>query len=173
MRMSRAAKIWLPIVLCGATCIMLGGCAGNSARLADSDAPTMNGSDSRETTGLFELQRQADEAYEQGRLLDAEQLYRRMLTASPASGYAWMRLGNVQLRNDQLEAAIHAYRQCLRFETGESRCWQNLSLTYVEMAVATLDQADGKTSDEQAKERMAAFKRRLIESVNVESTTAR
>ncbi len=173
MRMSRAARIWLPIVLCGATCMMLGGCAGNSARLADSDARSMNGSDSRETTGLFELQRQADEAYEQGRLLDAEQLYRRMLAASPASGYAWMRLGNVQLRNDQLEAAIHAYRQCLRFETGESRCWQNLSLTYVEMAVATLDQADGKISDEPAKVRMAAFKRRLIESVNVESTTAR
>lgn len=167
------------LTACLAFSVTLSGCTGSAARTEKPDnssrPPEKFGDDasSETSSGLFDLQRQADAAYEEGRLLDAEQLYRRMLKESPSSGYAWMRLGNVQLRNDQLEAAIYAYRQCLRFETGESRCWQNLSLTYVEMAVATLSQAEGKTSDEQAKERMAAFKQRLIESVNVESTSAR
>ena len=164
------------IALCVLTWFVLCGCTANTTRATasgDSDPDTREVAGSDASTGLFELQRQADAAYDEGRLLDAEQLYRRMLKASPSSAYAWMRLGNVQLRNDQLEAAIHAYRQCIRFEIGDSRCWQNLSLTYVEMAVATLDQADEKASDEDARLRMAAFKRRLIESVNVESTTAR
>lgn len=173
--MSRVTTRQFVWAVCVTVCFTLGGCVGVTPRAADSDATDSAMSDSGEeaTSGLFDLQRRADLAYDEGRLLDAEQLYRRMLKSSPSSGHAWMRLGNVQLRNDQLEAAVYAYRQCLRFATGEARCWQNLSLTYVEMAVATLDQADGKTRDEQGKERMAAFKRRLIESVNVESTTAR
>jgi len=161
---------------CIATALVLGACSAQRTRPADDGvaaAASDVGVDASPATGLFDLQRQADTAYDEGRLLDAEQLYRRMLKASPSSAYAWMRLGNVELRNDQLEAAIHAYRQCLRFQSGESRCWQNLSLTYVEMAVATLDQAAGKATDEEARQRMATFKQRLVESVNVESTTAR
>ena len=150
----------------------LAGCASSASRPDDASGYAAT-KVSDDEAGLFDLQREADKAYEEGRLLDAEQLYRRMLKVTPASGHAWLRLGNVQLRNDQLEAAVHAYRECLRFEMGQSRCWQNLALTYVEMAVATLDQADAKADDIVFKERMAAFKRRLIESVNVESSTAR
>jgi Flp pilus assembly protein TadD len=177
--MKRCTRMRSLFAGCITLSVLLGGCAGTAPRTANSadsgNAPRtfVDDHSSAKSSGLFDLQRQADAAYEQGRLLDAEQLYRRMLKASPSSGYAWMRLGNVQLRNDQLEAAIYAYRQCLRFETSEARCWQNLSLTYVEMAVATLNQADGKTSDEPARERMANFKQRLVESVNVESTSAR
>jgi tetratricopeptide (TPR) repeat protein len=157
--------------------LMLAACAGSKSRADPPDGAPANTEidvlDSGKSLGLFDLQREADAAYDEGRLLDAEQLYRRMLKATPTSGHAWLRLGNVHLRNDQLEAAVHAYRQCLRFATGDSRCWQNLSLTYVEMAVATLDQAGEKAADGASKERMAAFKRRLIDSVNVESNTAR
>jgi tetratricopeptide (TPR) repeat protein len=173
---SRTSKVKFLFSGCMAISLALSGCAGAPTRATGSGESSRASSefdDVGPASELSDLQLKADLAYGEGRLLDAEQLYRRMLKASPSNGHAWMRLGNVQLRNDQLEAAVYAYRQCLRFETGDSRCWQNLSLTYVEMAVATLDQADGKASDEQAKERMVAFKRRLIESVNIESNSAR
>ncbi len=165
-------------LLCGAVALALGlsGCVAGGKTKAptaqeEAELTSMNGAGG--APSLIDLQRKADEAYDAGRLLDAEQMYRRLLKATPNSAYVWMRLGNVHLRNDQLDAAANAYRECLRFDNRDARCWQNLSLTYVEMAVATLDQAADRSNDPAANERMIAFKRRLVDSVNTEPQEAR
>lgn len=123
--------------------------------------------------GLVSLQDRADQAYAEGRLLDAEQLYRQLLREMPQSAYAWLRLGNVQLRNSELEAAARSYRECLKFAQEDARCWNNLALTYVKMANLTLDQASQFITDPEQAARLDAFRRRVVDSTSNEVTEGR
>lgn len=152
-------------------CALLAGCVAAPSKTpkAAPAAPGFDAADGDEpsipSANLTQLQLDADKAYQEGRLLDAEQAYQRLLRAVPTSSQAWFRLGNVHLRSDRLEAAEYAYRECLKHAPRDMRCWQNLSLTYVEMSVATLDQAQGAAQDDATRERLDGFRRRLIESV--------
>ncbi|SDD69429.1 Tetratricopeptide repeat-containing protein [Aquimonas voraii] len=123
--------------------------------------------------GLVSLQDRADQAYAEGRLLDAEQLYRQLLREMPQSAYAWLRLGNVQLRNSELEAAARSYRECLKFMQDDARCWNNLALTYIKMANLTLDQAGQFITDSEQAARLDAFRRRVVDSTSNEVTEGR
>jgi tetratricopeptide (TPR) repeat protein len=127
------------LAVVAAACVLLGGCVGAPSKAnqtppasgfaaPDGDEPSIPSAD------LTQLQLDADRAYQEGRLLDAEQTYQRLLRAVPTSAQAWFRLGNVHLRSDRLEAAEYAYRECLKHASRDMRCWQNLSLTYVESA---------------------------------------
>jgi Flp pilus assembly protein TadD len=128
--------------------------------------------DSSGSSDLLSLKQKADEAYDQGRLLDAEQSYQRILEQAPSTPQAWLRLGNINLRLDRLEAAVHAYRQCLMFDRNEVRCWNNLSVTYIQMASSTLEQGSEEVSDPVKKEQLEAMRRRVVESVNREKSEA-
>lgn len=160
------------------TIALLAGCAGAPAREAGPGQAAARGASSEDepaiaSANLTQLQLDADRAYQEGRLLDAEQIYQRLLRAVPTSSQAWFRLGNVHLRSDRLEAAEFAYRECLKHAPRDMRCWQNLSLTYVEMSVATLEQAQQASQDEAVRERLDGFRRRLIESVGTASEEVR
>ncbi|HVJ61477.1 MAG TPA: tetratricopeptide repeat protein [Tahibacter sp.] len=128
----------------------------------------------RESGGgdLLALKQKADLAYDEGRMLDAEQGYNRILEQAPSTPQAWLRLGNINLRLDRLEAAVHAYRQCLTFDRNEVRCWNNLSVAYIQMAASTLEQGSEEVSDPVKKEQLEAMRRRVVESINSEKSEA-
>lgn len=128
--------------------------------------------DSGSSSDLLAIKQKADAAYDEGRLLDAEQGYQRIVEQAPSTAQAWLRLGNINLRRDRLEAAVHAYRQCLTFDRNEVRCWNNLSVTYVQMAASTLEQGGEEVSDPVKKEQLEAMRRRVVESINREKSEA-
>jgi tetratricopeptide (TPR) repeat protein len=167
------------LALAGLACGLLSACAGTASRDARGQGPsagvvaTNEDEPSIPSANLSQLQADADRAYQEGRMLDAEQIYQRLLRAVPTSSQAWFRLGNVHLRSDRLEAAEYAYRECLKHAPRDMRCWQNLSLTYVEMSVATLEQAQSASQDEATRERLDGFRRRLIESVGTATEEVR
>lgn len=121
---------------------------------------------------LLSIKQKADTAYDEGRLLDAEQGYQKIIEQAPSTPQAWLRLGNINLRRDRLEAAVHAYRQCLTFDRNEVRCWNNLSVTYIQMAASTLEQGGEEVSDPVKKEQLEAMRRRVVESLNREKSEA-
>lgn len=159
-----ARSTWIAPII--ALTMLLGGCAGTGARSGDRQAIAQLAQSETPSANLSQLQQDADRAYEEGRLLDAEQIYQRLLKAVPTSSQSWFKLGNVHLRSDRLEAAEYAYRECLKHASKDTRCWQNLALTYVEMAVGTLEQAGSMTEDVDTRQRLDAFRQRLVESVN-------
>ena len=128
--------------------------------------------DSGGSSELLALKQKADQAYDEGRMLDAEQGYQRILEQAPSTPQAWLRLGNINLRMDRLEAAVHAYRQCLTFDRNEVRCWNNLSVTYVQMAASTLEQGSEQLSDPAKKEQLEAMRRRVIQSISNDKSEA-
>jgi Flp pilus assembly protein TadD len=126
-----------------------------------------------EAESAIALQERADQAYAEGRLLDAEQLYRRLLKVHPRSAHALLRLGNTQLRNSELEAAARSYRECIKYSPQEGRCWNNLALTYVKMSSDTLEQSAQFVTDPDQNAQLEAFRRRVVESTAAEITEVR
>lgn len=127
----------------------------------------------RKDRDLVDRVDRADQAYTEGRLLDAEQLYRQVLRAHPRSTHALLRLGNIQLRNSELEAAALSYRECIKYAPEDARCWNNLALTHVKMAADTLEQSRQFVSDPEQQAPLEGFRRRIIESTAVEITEVR
>lgn len=151
LAIARAAVVLL--ALCS------GACHAASRRSADSSE-------------LLALKQKADAAYDEGRLLDAEQMYQRLIEKAPTNAQVWLRLGNINLRVDRLEAAVHAYRQCITFDNNEVRCWNNLSLTYIQMAAATLEQGSDQVSDPTKKEQLEAMRRRVVQTLERDKSEA-
>lgn len=127
----------------------------------------------RENRDLISRVERADEAYAEGRLLDAEQQYRQILRMHPRSTHALLRLGNIQLRNSELEAAALSYRECIKFAPEDARCWNNLALTHVKMAADALEQSQQFVRNPEDLVPLEQFRRRIIESTAVEITEAR
>lgn len=109
------------------------GCATNTAKPA-SQVPSRS---------IFALVEQADLAYEQGRWLEAGQLYQKVTRLVPHDHYAWFRLGNSHLYQGQLDAAIYQYQAALQREPGHAKTHFNLSIAYTMQALAALDAASG------------------------------
>lgn len=127
----------------------------------------------RENRDLIARVERADQAYLEGRLLDAEQLYRQVLRQHPRSTHALLRLGNIQLRNSELEAAALSYRECIKFAPEDARCWNNLALTHVKMAADALEQSQQFVRNPDDLVPLEQFRRRIIESTAVEITEVR
>lgn len=85
----------------------------------------------RDTAELFRLTRVADDAYQQGRWLDAARAYQNLTTFVPDDAYAWFKLGNTYTRQGDLDQAINAYQDALQRDSTEPRAWYNLATTYL------------------------------------------
>ena len=90
---------------------------------------------------LLKLIENANESYELGLLTDAEAQYRSITVYYPEYYEAWLKLGNIYARSNQLEAAIVAYDNCLQKKPDESRCWNNKALARLKQAVSTIREA--------------------------------
>lgn len=94
-----------------------------------------------DTERVMELIEEANHYYEIGLLSTAESKYRSILRIQPSYQEAWLKLGNIYVRNDQLDAAVVAYELCLERGLEDVRCWNNLALTRLKQAVDTLQKA--------------------------------
>lgn len=135
------------------------GCASNAPQTA-AKSPTRN---------IFALVEQADLAYEQGRWLEAGQIYRRVTQQVPDDHYAWFRLGNSHLYQGQLQAAIYQYQEGLKRDPKHAKTHFNLSIAYTMQALEALDAASGSLrpgdpGQALANERMAGLRAVLGDS---------
>lgn len=83
----------------------------------------------------------ADEAYAQGRWVEAEQHYHEITEVAPNDFYAWFRLGNSRLHQGNIEAAIHAYESSLQRDPRQPKPHHNLAEAYLMMAHQSLQKA--------------------------------
>jgi tetratricopeptide (TPR) repeat protein len=83
----------------------------------------------------------ADEAYAQGRWVEAEQHYHEITKVAPNDFYAWFRLGNSRLHQGNIEAAIHAYEAALQRDPRQPKPHHNLAEAYLMMAYQSLKRA--------------------------------
>ncbi|GLS24384.1 hypothetical protein GCM10007877_00950 [Marinibactrum halimedae] len=87
---------------------------------------------------------EADRFYKLGLLSDAEGKYRKIIEKYPDYYEAWLKMGNIFIRTDQLDAAVLAYETCTAQAPEDVRCWNNLALARVKQGVHTLDNGKSK-----------------------------
>lgn len=80
----------------------------------------------------------ADNAYDQGRWVEAEQHYHAITEMAPNDYYAWFRLGNSRLHQAKIEAAIHAYESSLQRDPRQPKPHHNLAEAYLMKAHQSL-----------------------------------
>jgi tetratricopeptide (TPR) repeat protein len=113
--------------------------------------------------------RQADQAYREARLEDAEPIYRQISLDHPEMKDVWFRLGNIYTRQNQLDAAVRAYERTIQLDGNDGRAWYNLSLVHLKQAVGTLEAASQTLpADSSLRPRIAALHDSLLERQGVQ-----
>ncbi len=115
---------WFVFILLGS--ILLIGCASNNKTKRSKD-------------DLVVMVKLADKYYDRGVLSSAEAEFRKILKHYPGYYDAWLKLGNIYTRTDQLEAAILAYDNCIAKKPTEMRCWSNLALARMKQSADALE----------------------------------
>lgn len=116
------------------------------------------------STNITSRYEMAMNAYQQGRFSDAEPNLRKLVAEYPHFAEGWFRLGNLYVRTGQNEAAIASFKECLQHDPNYAKAWHNLSLSYVKMAVAVLDEGLSKASMPQSdRESIAALKSTILD----------
>tara|TARA_R110000787_G_scaffold211663_9_gene321508 strand:+ start:32005 stop:32496 length:492 start_codon:yes stop_codon:yes gene_type:complete len=80
-------------------------------------------------------------ALREARLLDAEVMYRELSVSHPRLPEVWLQLGNIYTRQAQLEAAMRAYKDGLKYTREDGRLWHNLAVVELKQAIQTLETA--------------------------------
>ena len=79
--------------------------------------------------------------YLKGDLLAAEQQLNQLHSRRLDTLQSWRLMGNIQFRQQRLEAAEYAYRQALQIEPGDAFSWHNLTLVNLRQTTNTLMRA--------------------------------
>ncbi len=82
----------------------------------------------------FNLVELADRAYARSQWLDAEYYYKTITQQVQNDPYAWLRLGNVYLRQQKFESAVHAYHNSLQRNAEQPKAYYNLGTAYMLLA---------------------------------------
>ena len=142
----------LVVVMC---CVWLSGCTTSASKRS-----------------VYSQYEQAVDAYNEGRFSDAEPLLRKLLKEHPQFAEGWFRLGNLYVRTGQNEAAITAFKTCLRYDASLTKARYNLSLVYLKMGVAALDEGIARTPIGSAdNNQLIALKKALL-GVNADGSQA-
>ncbi len=106
----------------------------------------------------------ADRALREARLLDAEIAYRALSHDHPNLPDVWLRLGNIHVRQNQLDAAVHSYQQGLQRAPQDGRLWHNLALVRVRQSLDTLETASSVLpADAEIQARIQQLHHRLLQ----------
>ncbi|KAI9307176.1 hypothetical protein BJ944DRAFT_238079 [Cunninghamella echinulata] len=65
-----------------------------------------------------------------GELTQAEDLFRQITNSSPKTGWAWRRLGYVNMESNNYQEAITCFQKALRTDTNNVQCWEGLGEAY-------------------------------------------
>ena len=94
-----------------------------------------------EKTSAFKQMELADQAYERGQWVEAEQHYQSVTQQAPNDFYAWFRLGNTRLRQDRLPSAIQSYKSALQRDPEQAKPYYNLATAHLLQAQKALRQS--------------------------------
>lgn len=79
----------------------------------------------------FVIVSKADQAYLEGDWLTAEHYYHSLTRAIPSDSYAWARLGNIKLRQNNFEGAISSYQRAIERDNSDARSHYNLATAHL------------------------------------------
>lgn len=86
-------------------------------------------------------QRQAEMAYEKGKLAQALAGYEALTRRLPSNVDFWFRLGNIHVRMEQPALAAEAYERALQLDSGNAKAWHNLGIVRMRQAAAAFAQS--------------------------------
>lgn len=84
----------------------------------------------------------ANAAYDEARLDKAETLFLQIVKSSPGYLEAWLKLGNIYVRQTRLKAAIRCFEEAIKIDQEDGRAWYNLALVRIGQATKTLETAE-------------------------------
>ena len=82
----------------------------------------------------------AKQYYDQGLFTQSESLYLDISRKHPKLYEPHMRLGNLYVRVNQLDAAILRYEKALALKPNDVKAWNNLALVRVKQAIKILEE---------------------------------
>lgn len=94
------------------------------------------------SAGLLRLRNQADQAYTQGHLTQAAELYRKLIHAAPEDPLLWARLGNIDALNNHPKSAAQAFEKALRIKPNFAEVRYNFAMLRMKEAQAQLIAAE-------------------------------
>lgn len=106
--------------------LLLAGCAATTTKITSSNSSGID--------DPFELTAMADFAYDRGDWLVAAREYQQLAQLVPNDAYALTRLGNVRLKQNDFEGAIHAYGKALERNPQAARAHYNLATAHLLLA---------------------------------------
>ncbi|WMS87255.1 tetratricopeptide repeat protein [Pleionea litopenaei] len=121
---------WLSLVI---AVVLVSGCASSNK---------VNVAATGDSAPLSKRLAEADRVYEEARLPKAETLYLGIVRDHPKSTNAWLRLGNIYMRQGRVKGAIRCFEEVLKLDPKDGRAWYNLSLARVRQAIDTLEQGE-------------------------------
>jgi|GEM_PF-6190511 len=84
----------------------------------------------------------ANIAYDEANLSKAETLFYQITEEHPSLIEAWLKLGNVYVRQGRYTAAVRCFNEVLKLDNEDGRAWYNLALTRVKQAIEVLETAE-------------------------------
>lgn len=84
----------------------------------------------------------ANEAYEEARLDRAEALFLQITKEKPGLKEAWLKLGNIYVRQTRMKAAIRCFEEAIKIDKDDGRAWYNLALAKIRQATLILETAE-------------------------------
>lgn len=95
----------------------------------------------KELSEVMKLQQQAQTAYNEGDLVQAQSEYLELTRVLPGDESSWFHLGNVYARAGQLELAVNAYRHVLAHDAAHAKAWHNLGVVLMQQSQAAFIQS--------------------------------
>jgi len=83
----------------------------------------------------FQLQREAEAAYEAGEWQRAATAYGELTGLAPKDAQFWFRLGNARARLGDSAGAVQAYQSALRARPDMAKAWHNMGIIQLRAAV--------------------------------------
>lgn len=104
------------------------------------NAPGVKPDEDASKTDLFQLEHDADVAYQKGDLTTSEKDYLELAKKAPGEALHWFRLGNIYARTHRPDAAIVAYREAVLRNPQYSKAWYNMGIMHLREAANTFNQ---------------------------------
>jgi len=89
---------------------------------------------------LFELQKQADQAYLNDDYTTAERDYAILVKELPEIAEHWFRLANIYVRTNRPVAAITLYREAVLRDPSYAKAWFNMSIVQLKQTAYSLNE---------------------------------
>ena len=83
---------------------------------------------------MFELEKLANETYQNSQWHESEKHYTILVEKIPEDAVHWFRLGNIYARTQRPDAAVTAYRESLIRDPEFAKAWYNMGVLHLQQA---------------------------------------